>query len=77
MSNNPSIGAEQPAQAGRLMDDYLDTDELADQLNVSPRSIARWRALKEGPAITRIGNKIWYRRSTVEAWLLENEVQVA
>jgi predicted DNA-binding transcriptional regulator AlpA len=60
-----------------VLSEYLSDKELANELNVSPRTLARWRRLREGPPLTRIGRKIAYRRSAVAAWLASREVEVA
>lgn len=56
-----------------VLDGYLTATELATELNVSPRTIARWRGLREGPPLVRVGRRIMYRRSSVAAWLAELE----
>lgn len=60
-----------------VLSEYLTDKQLACELKVSPRTLARWRRLREGPAITRIGRKIAYRRSAVAAWLASRECEVA
>ncbi len=59
-----------------VLEGYLTEDELAHELGKSKRTIARWRALDEGPPVTRIGRRILYRRTAVKAWL-ESLEQVA
>ncbi len=57
-----------------LLDDYLEGDEgLAAELNKSPRTIARWRALGEAPPLTRIGKSIYYHRDAVKKWLASRQ----
>jgi transposase-like protein len=62
------------AAAAPVLREYLSDKELATELNVSPRTLARWRRLREGPAITRIGRKIVYRRASVNEWLASCEL---
>jgi excisionase family DNA binding protein len=51
-------------------DDVLLTEaEVADLLRVSPRTVRRWRNEGTGPPALRVGRRIRYRRSAVEAWL--------
>jgi hypothetical protein len=64
LPNNPSQGV-----PSGVLDDYLSDVELAQELDVSPRTIARWRAMREGPPLTRVGRRIMYRRSSVRLWL--------
>lgn len=66
MSNDAEV--RQPVLA-----EYLNDVELAAELRKSPRTLARWRRLGEGPAITRIGREIFYRRSAVAEWLAAQE----
>lgn len=61
------------AKPAPVLSEYLSDKELAAELDVSPRTLARWRRLREGPAITRVGRKIQYRRAAVDAWLSANE----
>ena len=56
-----------------LLSEYLSERETAEQLQLSPRTLKRWRALKQGPAITRVGRRIVYKRSTVAIWLKNQE----
>jgi len=65
------------ASAAPVLNEYLSDRELAVELDVSPRTLARWRRLKEGPAITKIGKKVAYRRSAVQAWLAACEMELA
>jgi hypothetical protein len=57
------------ARRGVILEDYLTESELATQLGRRVRTLARWRALDEGPPVTRIGREILYRKSSVKAWL--------
>ena len=50
-------------------DDYLTEEEQAAELGVSTRTLARWRAMRAGPAFTTIGKKIRYRRAWTAGWL--------
>jgi excisionase family DNA binding protein len=57
----------------RLLSDYLTAEQLAEELRISSRTLARWRALDEAPPAVRVGRRILYRRSTVAAWLAHRE----
>ncbi len=61
----------------QLLDDYLSDPELADELEVSPRTIQRWRRLGKAPPRTKVGKKNKTRRGTARKWLLEREEAVA
>ena len=60
-----------------LLAGYLTHEELADQLDVSTRTIDRWRRLREAPPVTRVGKRLLYRRAAVEAWLASREIDSA
>ena len=51
MSNASPLGT----GASAILDGYMTETELAAQLDRSPHTLARWRALDEGPPVTRIG----------------------
>jgi excisionase family DNA binding protein len=52
-----------------LLSDYYSHEEAANELDVTRRTLDRWERLGEGPPITRIGRRILYRRSSLQAWL--------
>lgn len=56
-----------------LLADFLTQGEAAAELRVCERTLDRWRRLDEGPPITRLGRRILYRRSSVQAWLRARE----
>ncbi len=60
-----------------LLDDYQSREELAEELDKSPRTIDRWLRLGEGPPVTRVGRKVMFRRSSTRAWLQNLEVDPA
>ncbi len=49
--------------------------ETASLLGVSTRTLSRWHALRVGPARCKVGNKVLFRRSSINAWLDQNETQ--
>jgi excisionase family DNA binding protein len=56
-----------------LLADFLTPNEAAAELNVCKRTLDRWRVLDEGPPVTRLGRRIYFRRSSLEAWLRTRE----
>ena len=44
-------------------------DELADNLGISPRTLAAWRKARTGPEWIRSGGRIYYTSAAVTAWL--------
>jgi hypothetical protein len=55
--------------------EYLTPASLAKNLGVSVRTLARWHFLRTGPAITRVGRMILYRRESVSEWLRSCELR--
>lgn len=48
------------------------SDTTAEQLKLSPKTLAKWRVYGQGPAFFKVGRKVMYDRSEVQAWL-ENQ----
>lgn len=46
-------------------------EEVADRLRVPIRTLYDWRLRGVGPPALRIGKRLRYRRSDVDAWLAE------
>ena len=44
-------------------------EELADNLGISPRTLAAWRKSRTGPAYIRSGGRIYYTSTAVMDWL--------
>jgi hypothetical protein len=56
-----------------LLSDWISREHLAEDLMLTPDTLSRWEARREGPPCMRIGRKVFYRRSRVEQWLLNRE----
>jgi hypothetical protein len=56
-----------------LLSEFFEKEELANELNKTPRTLDRWDALGIGPPRTRIGRKVLYRRTSVQKWLAAQE----
>lgn len=53
-----------------VVTDLLTTEEAADVLGVSPRTMEGWRVKDQGPKFLRIGGRlVRYRREDLAAWL--------
>jgi excisionase family DNA binding protein len=52
-----------------MADELLTQQQLADELQVSLRTLERWRQEGTGPAFIRVGRSPRYRRSDIDAWL--------
>jgi Helix-turn-helix domain len=57
----------------KLLADFLPKEQAAAELHVCERTLDRWRRLGEGPPVTKIGRRIYYRRPTLRAWLCAHE----
>ena len=64
-------GADQAT--GRIFDDYYDRDEAAAELDVSPRTLARWHRYREGPPRTVVGRKVLYHKQSLREWVRAHE----
>lgn len=53
--------------------DFMTIDGLAEMLKVNTDTVYQWRARKMGPPSVKIGATVRYRRSTVLAWLADQE----
>jgi hypothetical protein len=56
-----------------VLGEYMTEDQLAEEIGRGVRTLARWRQLGEGPPITKIGRQIYYRKTSVAAWLASLE----
>jgi len=57
-----------------VLSDWINREDLAQQLSVTTDTLARWAAQGSGPPRIRIGRRVLYRRSSVEKWLSEMEM---
>jgi hypothetical protein len=57
----------------RVLNGYLTPPELAAQLGVCPRTLARWHRDRTGPPRSVVGRRILYRAESVTAWLAKRE----
>ena len=71
---SPETGGTPAAPRDPVLASFLSEHELANELRFSVRTLARWRRLGEGPAITRLGRKIFYSRAAVDAWLAAQQI---
>ena len=47
---------------------HLDQTALARRWQISPRTLERWRSLKQGPVYLKLGGRVAYRIEDVEAY---------
>ena len=61
------------ATSGRTAHELLTTEEAAEHLRLSPRTLETYRVTGEGPRFCKLGKRVFYRRTTLDAWLNERE----
>jgi len=62
-----------PPPETSVLADFISRAELARMLHRSVRTLCRWEAERYGPPVTRFGDSIYYRRSSVLSWLDRRE----
>jgi hypothetical protein len=72
MSAHLTIPRPQPS----VLEDFISRAELARMLHRTVRTLSRWEVERCGPPVTRFGDSIYYRRSSVMAWLERREHRV-
>jgi len=69
---HPASLAQRPAPFEVAPDEaflqHLDQNTLARRWRISPRSLERWRWLRQGPPYLKVGGKVLYRISDIEAF---------
>ena len=60
--------AAEPARASTEVVRHLTQLDLARRWRISPRTLERWRWLRQGPAYLKLGAVIAYRLEDVEAF---------
>lgn len=58
-----------------LLDEYLTRDQLAAELRITTRTLARWQAMPNGIPTTQVGGRTLFRIESVKAWLATQERQ--
>jgi predicted site-specific integrase-resolvase len=56
-----------------VLSDWIGRAELAEELGVTPDTLARWATRGTGPPLVKVGRRVFYRRRSVERWLAESE----
>jgi len=51
-------------------DPLLTQDDAAARWLISPRTVERWRQQRVGPRYLKLGGRVLYRLSDIEAWEL-------
>ena len=58
-----------------LLDEFLTREQLASELHVTPRTLARWQSQPNGIPTTRIGGRVLFNIDSVRGWLKSREVR--
>jgi hypothetical protein len=71
MPNTGTAADVTPATGGKLrvLDDYLDLEPFAREVNRHPRSVRRWLNQPDGLPFTRIGNRVLIHVPTARKWI--------
>ena len=56
-----------------LLDDYLSKSDAARELGIDVRTLNRWWNERRGPPRTKIGARVYYRKTAVREWLAAQE----
>jgi excisionase family DNA binding protein len=56
-----------------MTDKLLTQHQLSSELEVSLRTLERWRQQGTGPAFIRVGRSPRYRRADIDAWLEQRQ----
>jgi hypothetical protein len=62
---NTPIGSNQNSEQDKILTD----PQFTQTYNFSPRTTETWRRNGNGPPFLRIGRRVFYRLSDIEAWL--------
>lgn len=54
----------------------LSTDQAAELLGLSERTLENWRWQRKGPSYVKLGRSIRYRKTDVENWIKANIVRL-
>jgi predicted DNA-binding transcriptional regulator AlpA len=52
-----------------LRESLLSPEDLAQNLGLSPATLADWRSQGKGPAYLKAGRRIWYPKTHVDRWI--------
>lgn len=51
------------------VDNYMTTQEVATACRTSPETVRYWRHIRKGPRSFKLGRRVLYKRTDVDAWL--------
>ena len=53
----------------------LNTDQAAEYMRISPRTLQDWRLSGNGPRFHKLGRLVRYGISEIDSWLVQNQHQ--
>lgn len=56
---------------------YLTTVEVAELCRTSPETVRYWRNVRKGPASFKLGRRVLYELTDVEAWIAQAKASAA
>ena len=56
-----------------LLSDYLTPEDAAHAIGLTRRTLDAMYARREGPPRTKVGGRIYYRKASLQQWLLQQE----
>ena len=59
------------------MGELLNPTEAAETIKSTPSTLAYWRHIGTGPKYAKVGRRVVYRRTDLEAWLDEQFAKAA
>jgi hypothetical protein len=65
---NPSMAAHSVGTGRDRPVRHFNQIDLSRRWSISPRTLERWRWLKQGPAYLKVGGRVVYRLEDVEAF---------
>ncbi|MGO1198840.1 helix-turn-helix transcriptional regulator [Brachybacterium alimentarium] len=55
------------------LDELMTANDVADVLGLSTGTLANWRSLNMGPDYVKVGGRVRYRVSGINAWVARQE----
>ena len=65
--------SENGASGTGLLDNWMTREQLAEELDVSIDTLARWQSQRIGPPSVKMGRRTLYRREAVQQWMVSRE----
>jgi predicted DNA-binding transcriptional regulator AlpA len=56
-----------------VLADFLDIDQAAAELHVARRTLTRWLTANIAPPSLKVGNRRYFKRTSIIAWLSKKE----